>query len=205
MRTLPGLNWLLPLLVVLAVAVGAVTVPSALAAAQTPVVGQAPPSEQQVREQVAANPRDPSGYLTLANIYIAQGRLTEAEQMIRNALALTRDLAAQQAPAVDVDPDASGDAPLRIGGEIAEPRKIRDVRPVYPADARAAGVSGLVILEAVVGRDGRVQDARVLRSVPMLDDAALEAVRQWEYTPTLLNGVPVEVIMTLTVNFTSGT
>ena len=68
--------------------------------------------------------------------------------------------------------------------------------------ARSARVSGIVILEAVIGPDGRVTDVTVLRSVALLDEAAVEAVQQWEYTPTLLNGVPVPVIMTVTVNFT---
>jgi protein TonB len=63
-------------------------------------------------------------------------------------------------------------------------------------------VQGIVIIEAVVGPDGRVQDAKVLRSIALLDAAALEAVKQWEYAPTLLNGVPVPVIMTVTVDFT---
>ena len=76
-----------------------------------------------------------------------------------------------------------------------------DVPPVYPPVAQAARVQGVVILEAVIGPDGRVTDVSILRSVPLLDDAAIEAVRQWEYTPTLLNGVPVPVIMTVTVNF----
>ena len=58
-----------------------------------------------------------------------------------------------------------------------------------------------MIIEATIGADGRVRDTRVLRSVPLLDDAALSAVRQWEYEPTLLNGKPVAVIMTVTVNF----
>ena len=93
-------------------------------------------------------------------------------------------------------------APIRVGGEISEPRKIRDVKPVYPQIAQTAKISGLVIIEAIIGKDGRVRDAKVLRSVQLLDQAALDAVRQWEYTPTLLNGVPVEVIMTVTVNFT---
>jgi protein TonB len=68
--------------------------------------------------------------------------------------------------------------------------------------AQAARVQGVVILEAVIGPNGNVTDVQVLRSVPLLDDAAVEAVRQWVYTPTLLNGVPVPVIMTVTVNFT---
>lgn len=92
--------------------------------------------------------------------------------------------------------------PVRVGGTIKPPTKIRDIRPRYPAIAQSARVQGLVIIEAVVGPDGRVQNARVLRSVPLLDQAALDAVRQWEYTPTLLNGLPVPVIMTVTVRFT---
>jgi len=62
-------------------------------------------------------------------------------------------------------------------------------------------VQGIVIMEVIVGQDGSVSDAQVIRSVPMLDQAALEAVRQWGFTPTLLNGMPVSVIMTVTVNF----
>jgi protein TonB len=60
---------------------------------------------------------------------------------------------------------------------------------------------GVVILEARIEPDGRVLNARVLRSIPLLDEAALEAVRQWEFTPTLLNGSPVPVLMTLTIQF----
>ena len=63
-------------------------------------------------------------------------------------------------------------------------------------------MQGVVIIEARIEADGTVGDARVLRSIPMLDDAAVGAVRQWEFTPTLMNGVPVPVIMTVTVNFT---
>jgi protein TonB len=73
---------------------------------------------------------------------------------------------------------------------------------VYPPVAQAARVTGVVILEAVINGSGAVTDVTVLRSVPLLDEAAIEAVRQWTYTPTLLNGVPVPIIMTVTVNFT---
>lgn len=89
----------------------------------------------------------------------------------------------------------------RVGGDIKEPRKIRDVRPVYPAIAKANGVSGVVIIEAVIDEAGAVRDARVLRSIPNLDQAALDAVLQWRYTPTILNGVPTAITMTVTVNF----
>jgi protein TonB len=92
--------------------------------------------------------------------------------------------------------------PVRVGGNIKPPNKVRNVAPVYPPIAQQARVQGVVIIEATIGPNGRVTDARVLRSIPLLDQAALDAVRQWEYTPTLLNGVPVPVIMTVTVNFT---
>ena len=93
-------------------------------------------------------------------------------------------------------------APVRVGGDIKEPKKIKHVPPVYPQIAQTAKVQGVVIIEAVIGKDGNVKDAKVLRSVALLDQAALDAVRQWKFTPTLLNNVPVEVIMTVTVNFT---
>ena len=93
-------------------------------------------------------------------------------------------------------------APVRVGGNIKPPTKTRDVKPVYPAIAQSARVQGVVIIEATIGPDGKVNDARVLRSIPLLDQAALDAVKQWVFTPTLLNGVPVPVIMTVTVNFT---
>jgi protein TonB len=93
-------------------------------------------------------------------------------------------------------------APVRVGGAIQPPTKIKNVPPVYPPIAQSARVQGVVIIEAVIGPSGAVQDAKVLRSIPLLDAAALDAVRQWQFTPTLLNGVPVPVIMTVTVNFT---
>jgi protein TonB len=93
-------------------------------------------------------------------------------------------------------------APLRVGGDIKEPKKIKHVPPVYPPIAQSAKVQGIVILEATIGRDGKVKDAKILRSQALLDQAALDAVRQWVFTPTLLNGQPVEVLMTVTVNFT---
>jgi protein TonB len=93
-------------------------------------------------------------------------------------------------------------APVRVGGAIRNPTMIRKVDPVYPAIAQAARVQGIVIIEATIGADGHIINARILRSVPLLDQAALDAVRQWQYTPTTLNGVPVPVIMTVTVSFT---
>ena len=96
----------------------------------------------------------------------------------------------------------SGLTPVRVGGNVKTPTKVKDVPPVYPPDAVAGRVTGVIILEVTIDTDGHVYDAKVLRSIPLLDNAALEAVRQWEFTPTELNGMRVSVIMTVTVNFT---
>jgi protein TonB len=93
-------------------------------------------------------------------------------------------------------------APIRVGGAVKQPIKTRHVNPVYPPIAQSARVQGVVIMEIVITAEGQVQDARVLRSIPLLDQAALDAVRQWEFTPTLLNGQPTPIIMTVTVQFT---
>jgi protein TonB len=105
-------------------------------------------------------------------------------------------------PEAPPPPPPPPQAPVRVGGQIKQPTRIKNVNPVYPAIAQSARVQGVVIIEAIIGSNGKVQEAKVLRSIPLLDQAALEAVKQWEYSPTLLNGVPVPVIMTVTVNFT---
>lgn len=90
---------------------------------------------------------------------------------------------------------------VRVGGSIKEPKKLKHVNPVYPDIAKRARVQGIVIMEVTLSPQGKVTDAKVLRGIPLLDQAAIDAVKQWVYTPTLLNGVPVPVIMTVTVNF----
>jgi protein TonB len=96
---------------------------------------------------------------------------------------------------------AAANGPYRVGDQIARPRKIKDVRPVYPQAAMSAQVGGSVLIEATIGADGKVRDARVIRSVAALDQAALDAVRQWEYEPSRLNGVAVAVTMVIVVAF----
>ena len=93
--------------------------------------------------------------------------------------------------------------PLRVGGNIRPPRKEVDVHPVYPASMRDAGLTGVVPIEAIIGRDGAVSSVRVLSAQvhPDFAIAAVDAVRQWRFTPTLLNKVPVEVVMTVSVTF----
>ena len=91
--------------------------------------------------------------------------------------------------------------PVRVGGVVEPPRKVVYVAPVYPELARTAHVSGVVILEAVIDEQGVVSDARILRSIPLLDHAAVDAVKRWRFTPTVLNGQVIPVVMTVTVNF----
>jgi protein TonB len=99
-------------------------------------------------------------------------------------------------------PPAVPAGPVKVGGQIKSPRRLVNVAPVYPSIAQQARVEGEVEIEAVIGEDGRVRDARVVRGKPLLNDAALTAVRQWTFTPTTLNGEAVAVIMTVTVVFT---
>ena len=91
--------------------------------------------------------------------------------------------------------------PVRVGSQILTPRKVVDIPPVYPETARTAGIAGVVMLEVTIGADGSVTNARVLRSIPQLDASAVEAVRQWRYEPTLINGTAVPVIIVVPVRF----
>ena len=92
--------------------------------------------------------------------------------------------------------------PVKVADLPVPPHKIVDVRPIYPEPARAARIEGLVVMEAVLDPTGHVTQLRVIRSVPLLDQAAMNAVRQWRYTPTMYYGKPVSVLMTITINFT---
>ena len=96
-------------------------------------------------------------------------------------------------------------APVRIGGEVKAPALIGRVEPEYPPIAVRAQVQGVVILEAIVDPHGRVEDVRVLRSIPLLDKAAITAVRQWRYSPLLLNGTAERFVLTVTVSFSLST
>ena len=98
-------------------------------------------------------------------------------------------------------PTPSRVGPVRIGGDIRRPEIVHRVDPVYPQVAKDANVSGMVIVEIVIDETGAVSNAQIIRSVPMLDAAALDAVRQWRYTPTLLNGQTVSVITSVNITF----
>jgi TonB family protein len=90
---------------------------------------------------------------------------------------------------------------VRVGGAVRNPTKTKNVAPVYPAMAKSARIGGTVQVEATIGPDGKVADARIVKSVALLDQAALDAVKQWEYEPTRVKGVPVPVIVTVAINF----
>ena len=160
--------------------------------------------------------------MTYKNILLRMKSQTEPDPVRRDALIAEADALRARAMAVHTTegmamvggapnpppppaaPGAAGasGAPVRVGGNIKAPTKIQHVNPIYPQDALDARVTGMVIIEATINPEGSVETATVLRSVPMLDQAALDAVKQWRFTPTMLNGLPVPVIMTVTVNFT---
>ena len=125
-------------------------------------------------------------------------RIGNALANVGTTLPVSRRAGVEQQNA-GANPDGSG--AYRIGGNIQPPKKLKDVPPVYPAIAQKARVQGVVIMDARIDEQGNVIDVRTLRSIPLLDEAAIDAVRQWQYTPTLMNGVAVPVVMTVTVNF----
>jgi protein TonB len=84
---------------------------------------------------------------------------------------------------------------------VISPRKIKDVPPVYPTAARVAGVSGTVIVQIVLDETGKVGGATIVRSIPLLDQAAIDCVKQWQFTPALANGSPIPSTMVVTVTF----
>ena len=166
-----------------------------------PLPPSPPPPRGATREQLPAT--TPTIPLVAPDAIIAERPITITNEPLadfdNSGIVKGGDYAAPPpAPPAAAVPDQ---VPLRVGGVIKRPMKVTDIAPAYPPLARAAHVEGIVIIEATIGPDGRVQDARVLRPNPLLDGAALDAVRRWEFTPTLLNGVPVAVVMTVTVDF----
>jgi protein TonB len=99
-------------------------------------------------------------------------------------------------------PDAPAPAvPIRVGGDVREPKRIVSVPPVYPELAVRARLQGTVVVEATLNERGRVVNVSLVQGSPMLTESALEAVSKWVYSPTLVNGVPTPVIMTVKVHF----
>jgi TonB family protein len=146
------------------------------------------PGFKQLRQELELrNPRDWDKAITLQ-----VGTLTETISVRSTRIT---------APATATRPQAA--APVRVGGNIRVPRKLQDVQPVYPDSMRAAGREGVVSLDAIIGENGSVTSVRVLSGDvhPDFTIAAVDAVRQWKFSPTLLNGRPIEVVMTVKVGF----
>ena len=178
--------------------------------------------EQTLRELVAVQPNELKHVFRLAKVQEDQQLIASAEDTLlsarrehpdavdpyamlaqfysRRALALKQDADGQKPPAPVTGPGERDEHGVyKIGGEVKAPSRVGT--PQYPADALAAGIEGVVIAEIVVNETGNVADAKILRSVPLLDEAALKAVREWQYKPTVVNGQAVPVRMTVTVNF----
>ena len=94
--------------------------------------------------------------------------------------------------------------PLHVSTGVSEGMLLAPIRPVYPAIARAAGVHGTVVVEAVISREGKIESLRVVSGPVMLQGAAIDAIREARYRPYRLNGQPTEVQTTITVNFLMG-
>jgi TonB family protein len=144
--------------------------------------------------QLAERPDDVDAQLALAELLYRDEQFGESAVAMERAAALWVANRKTGAPAI---PSSSA------GGEIKAPKLIRRVNPIYPDAARSAGATGMVILEGIITEDGIVQDLQVLRGAPTLSEAAIGAARQWIYEPPRLNGVPVAVAMTITINFSS--
>lgn len=178
--------------------------------------------EQALRDWIRTKPDDLDPAFKLAKLQEDQGLFDSSEETLLDARRrqpesiepyrmltqfYSRRITALQPRAQVQNPLAPGSAPgtrdengvYRIGGQITPPSRLD--QPQYPPEAKAAGIQGVVIAEITIAESGDVADARILRSIPALDDAALKAVRNWHYAPTIVNGQAVPVKMTVTVNF----
>jgi protein TonB len=110
--------------------------------------------------------------------------------------------AAPPPPPVKEAPKAATPQRIRVGGNVQQANLIRKVQPVYPPLAKQARIQGTVRFTAIIGKDGTIQNLQLVTGHPLLVEAARQAVSQWQYKPTLLNGEPVEVVTQIDVNFT---
>ena len=106
------------------------------------------------------------------------------------------------APPPPPPPKAATPKRIRVGGQVESAKLIFKPQPEYPPLAKMARIQGTVRLEAIISKDGTIQDLKVIQGHPLLVKAALEAVQRWRYQPTLLNGDPVEVVTEIDVNYT---
>jgi protein TonB len=153
----------------------------------------APPTQAPSAIDLTAEPAIDPGHESIGDVGLDVGPVGAADGV--------PGMIAPSAPGLIAPPPPPPAKPVPVGGAIRAPQRIASAPPVYPAIAQSARVEGEVILQAIIDADGAVRDVHVLRSIPLLDQAAIDAVRRWRYKPTLLNGIPVPVIMTVTVSF----
>lgn len=150
-----------------------------------------------LREAVKTRPDDAAARQALVNALDTKRRaLLDQAEALRGELAQLKGAASVPLAGCDATP------PVRVGGAIEPPRRTHDVQPVIPSEVTDNRLAGTVVVEITIDCVGAVADARVLRGVPALNASAVNAIRQWRYNPTLLNGRPVPVIVTVTVSFT---
>jgi TonB family protein len=183
-------------------------------------------AEQAVRQLIVLAPNSAAPLIRLSSVQEAQKLVDAAEATLLNARqqfpddveplkALSRFYARlataaamtearrgreQEAPRAPGHPDENGF--YSVGAHIPPPKKERDVRPAFPKEAQAVELDGIVIVELFLDENGAVTDAHLSRPIPMLDEAALEAVKQWRFQPTIIDGRAVPTRLTVTVNFT---
>ena len=157
----------------------------------------------QVADAIGQEPQtEPRGTTTRTltidgqNVNELVGRAAALQEQLATVLAELQTLLNEP-----VRPTDGSNEAVRIGNGVRPPRKIHDVQPAYPPAAREAGIQGLVILDATISPTGEVSDIKVLKSVPELDQAAIDAVEQWRWEPTLVDGEPVSILLTVTINF----
>jgi TonB family protein len=177
--------------------------------------------EQALRERIRFTPDDLAPVYRLARLLEDEQFIDAAEETLlgarhqqpdavepnrmlaqfyaRRVTALHKEATQKEPPAASSPGERDENGVYRVGGPVTPPSRL-DV-PRYPADASAAGIKGAVVAEVVIDASGTVTDAKVVQSIPLLDEAALQAVRNWRYAPSVVNGQPVPVRMTVTVNF----
>jgi len=177
--------------------------------------------ETTLREVIQLTPDDLAPVFRLAKVQEDQGLIDAAEEtllgarhqqpdavepnkmlaqfFVRRVTALHKESQRDQ-PATSGPGERDENGVYRVGGGVTQPSRL-DV-PRYPSDAMAAGIKGVVVADVVIDASGNVTDAKVVQSIPLLDDAALQAVRNWHFAPSVVNGQPVPVRMNLYINFT---
>ncbi len=135
---------------------------------------------------------------------LAGAAMAASDKAVADATAARERAAAARAARVKAEAEERTrlrDTAVKVGGPIRAPTKVKNVEPEYPAIAKSARVGGVVQIQATIGPDGKVRDAEVTKSVPLLDQAALDAVKQWEYRPTMVKGTAVPVVVNVAVDF----